>query len=189
MANQYYSDEDLARFSEIGKNGPDLAAKFFDWYGAVFADGACRLARSPSSRWPSRMRCSARTASTRTAGTRSRRAPTRPDDGGRSRRGRDSRRRVAGPRRSDARACREAGYVRCRASLLSRRAAARRAGRAARACSAAAARLRFDEAVERAGQWPLRPAGSRSSRSTSESSATRPAATVTWTPARTGARK
>ena len=40
MANHYYSDEDLARFPEIGKNMPDLAAKFFDWYGAVFADGA-----------------------------------------------------------------------------------------------------------------------------------------------------
>src|SRR3977135_4739726 len=40
MANHYYSDEDLARFPEIGKNAPDLAAKFFDWYGAVFADGA-----------------------------------------------------------------------------------------------------------------------------------------------------
>src|ERR1700738_3034905 len=39
MAN-YYSDEDLARFPEIGKNVPDLAAKFFEWYGAVFADGA-----------------------------------------------------------------------------------------------------------------------------------------------------
>ena len=40
MANHYYSDEDLAWFPEIGKNMPDLAAKFFDWYGAVFADGA-----------------------------------------------------------------------------------------------------------------------------------------------------
>src|SRR5882724_11233537 len=40
MANHYYNDEDLGRFSEIGKNVPDLAAKFFDWYGAVFADGA-----------------------------------------------------------------------------------------------------------------------------------------------------
>jgi 4-carboxymuconolactone decarboxylase len=40
MANHYYSDADLARFPEIGKNVPDLAAKFFDWYGAVFADGA-----------------------------------------------------------------------------------------------------------------------------------------------------
>ena len=40
MANHYYRDEDLARFKEIGKNVPDLAAKFFEWYGAVFADGA-----------------------------------------------------------------------------------------------------------------------------------------------------
>jgi len=40
MPNHYYSDEDLTRFQEIGKNVPDLAAKFFDWYGAVFADGA-----------------------------------------------------------------------------------------------------------------------------------------------------
>src|SRR5438132_13959369 len=40
MANHYYSDEDLARFPEIGKNSPDLATKFFAWYGAVFADGA-----------------------------------------------------------------------------------------------------------------------------------------------------
>src|SRR5579864_3793963 len=40
MANHYYSDEDLARFPDIGKNTPDLAAKFFEWYGAVFTDGA-----------------------------------------------------------------------------------------------------------------------------------------------------
>jgi alkylhydroperoxidase/carboxymuconolactone decarboxylase family protein len=40
MANPYYSDDDLARFPEIGKNIPDLATKFFEWYGAVFADGA-----------------------------------------------------------------------------------------------------------------------------------------------------
>ncbi|MGH8638899.1 MAG: arsenosugar biosynthesis-associated peroxidase-like protein [Burkholderiales bacterium] len=40
MADDYYDRDDLARFSEIGKNSPDLAAKFFDWYGAVFADGA-----------------------------------------------------------------------------------------------------------------------------------------------------
>src|ERR1700716_4391087 len=38
--DHYYHSHDLARFSEIGKNVPDLAAKFFDWYGAVFADGA-----------------------------------------------------------------------------------------------------------------------------------------------------
>ena len=36
----YYDSGDLARFAEIGSNAPDLAKKFFDWYTAVFADGA-----------------------------------------------------------------------------------------------------------------------------------------------------
>jgi 4-carboxymuconolactone decarboxylase len=36
----YYHQDDLARFGEIGENVPELARKFFDWYGAVFADGA-----------------------------------------------------------------------------------------------------------------------------------------------------
>src|SRR6267378_2773756 len=36
----YYDPHDLARFPEIGANAPDLARKFFEWYGAVFADGA-----------------------------------------------------------------------------------------------------------------------------------------------------
>src|SRR5712691_4391264 len=36
----YYHAHDLAKFGEIGKNRPDLAEKFFAWYGAVFADGA-----------------------------------------------------------------------------------------------------------------------------------------------------
>lgn len=36
----YYRPADLPRFSEIGENAPELAAKFFDWYGAVFQDGA-----------------------------------------------------------------------------------------------------------------------------------------------------
>ena len=36
----YYDSHDLARFPEVGKSRPELAAKFFDWYGAVFADGA-----------------------------------------------------------------------------------------------------------------------------------------------------
>jgi 4-carboxymuconolactone decarboxylase len=40
MAHHYYDPADLARFGEIGRNAPDLAKKFFDWYGAVFADGA-----------------------------------------------------------------------------------------------------------------------------------------------------
>ena len=38
--SDYYDSRDLARFPEIGGNAPDLAKKFFDWYGAVFADGA-----------------------------------------------------------------------------------------------------------------------------------------------------
>jgi 4-carboxymuconolactone decarboxylase len=36
----YYDPEDLAKFEEIGKNAPELAKKFFDYYGAVFAEGA-----------------------------------------------------------------------------------------------------------------------------------------------------
>jgi alkylhydroperoxidase/carboxymuconolactone decarboxylase family protein len=40
MPDHYYDAHDLARFSEIGKSCPELAEKFFAWYGAVFADGA-----------------------------------------------------------------------------------------------------------------------------------------------------
>lgn len=40
MHDHYYHAADLDRFSEIGANQPELARKFFDWYGAVFADGA-----------------------------------------------------------------------------------------------------------------------------------------------------
>jgi alkylhydroperoxidase/carboxymuconolactone decarboxylase family protein len=40
MADHYYDAADLPRFADIGKNAPELARKFFDWYGAVFADGA-----------------------------------------------------------------------------------------------------------------------------------------------------
>ena len=36
----YYHAHDLAKFGDIGKNRPELAEKFFAWYGAVFADGA-----------------------------------------------------------------------------------------------------------------------------------------------------
>ncbi|MCF8024608.1 MAG: arsenosugar biosynthesis-associated peroxidase-like protein [Desulfobacteraceae bacterium] len=36
----YYNPEDLDRFEEIGKNAPELAKNFFDYYAAVFADGA-----------------------------------------------------------------------------------------------------------------------------------------------------
>ena len=36
----YYDPQDLAKFTEIGKNAPELADKFFEYYNAVFADGA-----------------------------------------------------------------------------------------------------------------------------------------------------
>lgn len=36
----YYNPKDLDRFGEIGKDAPELARKFFDYYGAVFAEGA-----------------------------------------------------------------------------------------------------------------------------------------------------
>ena len=35
----YYKAEDLAKFEEIGKDAPELAKKFFEYYGAVFAEG------------------------------------------------------------------------------------------------------------------------------------------------------
>lgn len=35
----YYNPEDLSKFAEIGKDAPDLAKKFFEYYAAVFADG------------------------------------------------------------------------------------------------------------------------------------------------------
>ncbi|MEM9189490.1 MAG: arsenosugar biosynthesis-associated peroxidase-like protein [Myxococcota bacterium] len=40
MANHYYDAAHLAEFGDIGEHAPELAKKFFDWYGAVFADGA-----------------------------------------------------------------------------------------------------------------------------------------------------
>jgi 4-carboxymuconolactone decarboxylase len=35
----YYNPEDLPKFEEIGKEAPDLAKKFFEYYKAVFAEG------------------------------------------------------------------------------------------------------------------------------------------------------
>ncbi len=35
----YYEPSDLAKFGEIGKEAPELAKKFFDYYNAVFAAG------------------------------------------------------------------------------------------------------------------------------------------------------
>ena len=35
----YYDPQDLEGFSEIGKDAPELAKKFFDYYAAVFTEG------------------------------------------------------------------------------------------------------------------------------------------------------
>ena len=35
----YYNPVDLAKFEEIGKDAPELAKKFFEYYAAVFAEG------------------------------------------------------------------------------------------------------------------------------------------------------
>ncbi|MDB4886797.1 MAG: Carboxymuconolactone decarboxylase [Gemmatimonadetes bacterium] len=36
----YYHERDLPKFGEIAEGAPELARKFFDWYTAVFAEGA-----------------------------------------------------------------------------------------------------------------------------------------------------
>jgi len=35
----YYDPSDLTKFEEIGKDSPELAKKFFDYYAAVFSEG------------------------------------------------------------------------------------------------------------------------------------------------------
>jgi alkylhydroperoxidase/carboxymuconolactone decarboxylase family protein len=40
MSDHHYRTEDLAHFPDIAKNAPELGKKFFEWYGAVFKDGA-----------------------------------------------------------------------------------------------------------------------------------------------------
>ena len=37
---QYYNPEHLSQFGQISEGNPELAKKFFDYYGAVFAEGA-----------------------------------------------------------------------------------------------------------------------------------------------------
>ena len=37
--DSYYKPEDLPKFEEIGKDAPELARKFFDYYSTVFTDG------------------------------------------------------------------------------------------------------------------------------------------------------
>lgn len=38
--DQYYKPEHLSNFGHIGEGSPELAEKFFAYYGAVFAEGA-----------------------------------------------------------------------------------------------------------------------------------------------------
>jgi alkylhydroperoxidase/carboxymuconolactone decarboxylase family protein len=38
--NGYYKPEHLANFAHIGEGNGELAKKFFDYYGSVFAEGA-----------------------------------------------------------------------------------------------------------------------------------------------------
>lgn len=38
--SHYYDNEHLAHFGDISQGSPELGKKFFDWYNAVFADGA-----------------------------------------------------------------------------------------------------------------------------------------------------
>ncbi|EMR00828.1 arsenosugar biosynthesis-associated peroxidase-like protein [Cesiribacter andamanensis] len=39
MQGTYYNPADLAKFGSIGEFGPELAKKFFDYYGEVFKEG------------------------------------------------------------------------------------------------------------------------------------------------------
>lgn len=40
MSDTYYKPEHLAKFASVSEGSPELAKKFFDYYAAVFADGA-----------------------------------------------------------------------------------------------------------------------------------------------------
>lgn len=40
MEKTYYDPADLKKFKDIGEFEPELAKKFFDWYGDVFKEGA-----------------------------------------------------------------------------------------------------------------------------------------------------
>lgn len=35
----YYDPKDLGKFSQIGEEAPEMAKKFFEYYGTVFAEG------------------------------------------------------------------------------------------------------------------------------------------------------
>jgi 4-carboxymuconolactone decarboxylase len=41
--SDYYKAEHLTHFGDISEGGDELARKFFDYYGSVFADGALSM--------------------------------------------------------------------------------------------------------------------------------------------------
>ena len=99
----YYDPQDLGAFSEIGKDAPELANKFFDYYGAVFAEGALTerekaliaLAVAHAVQCPYCI-------DAYTQGLPGKGLQPGGDDRGRSRNNGHSRRRFVGPRRTDA---------------------------------------------------------------------------------------
>ncbi len=40
MEKSYYDPADLKKFGDVAEFGPELAKKFFDYYGNVFNEGA-----------------------------------------------------------------------------------------------------------------------------------------------------
>jgi alkylhydroperoxidase/carboxymuconolactone decarboxylase family protein len=40
MSDDYYKQEHLRHFGQVSAASPELGKKFFEWYGAVFAEGA-----------------------------------------------------------------------------------------------------------------------------------------------------
>ena len=40
MSHDYYDAKHLGTFGDVAKNAPELGKKFFEWYNAVFAEGA-----------------------------------------------------------------------------------------------------------------------------------------------------
>ena len=99
----YYHPKDLGHFADMGKEAPELWQKFLDWYTAVFKEGALTerekaliaLAVAHAVQCPYCIDAYTTTLSREGIHPRA-------DDRGRARRRRDSRGRLAGPRRPDA---------------------------------------------------------------------------------------
>ena len=112
MAETYYCPHDLPRFGEMGKDRPELWAKFLDYYNAVFADGAL------TAREKSLIALGVAHAvqcpyciDAYTQAALAERVRPRADDRGRARCLRDPRRSEPRPRRADAQRGRQGGDV------------------------------------------------------------------------------